>query len=207
MMINQRKSCKQDEFQDVYHLIPDTFHYTPIVISIILDTMIIKDKLIKTSLFYDLTDDQLDSLARLAVPCNFAKDEMLFEQNQYAEFLYIVLSGEISIRFKPHDGDEIPVARVTELGICGWSSVLGRAIYTSAAVCSQPCETLRFRGRELLKLCESFPDTGIIIMERLAAVIAERLSNTNEQIMLLLSQNLVGKKEFLRRRNDDNRQP
>lgn len=168
--------------------------------------MIIKDKLIHTSLFFDLTDEQLDSLARLAIPCTFSTNQMLFEQNQYAEFLYIVLSGEISIRFKPHDGDEITVARVTEGGICGWSSVLGRAIYTSAAVCTQPGETLRFRGRELQKLCESFPDTGIIIMERLAAVIAERLSNTNEQIMLLLSQNLIGKHEFLRRRSDDSRQ-
>ena len=131
---------------------------------------------------------------------------MLFEQNQYAEFLYIVLNGEISIRFKPHDGDGTTVSRVTEGGICGWSSVLGRQ-FTPAAVCSQPAYTFRFRGRELQKLCGSFPDTGIIIMERLAAVIAERLSNTNEQIMLLLSQNLVGKNEFLKRRNDDNKYP
>ncbi len=42
-------------------------------------------------------------------------------------------------------------------------------------------------------------------MERLAAVIAERLSNTNEKIMLLLSQNLVGKNEFLKRRKNDNK--
>ena len=167
--------------------------------------MIIKDKLIKSSLFYDLSEDQLDALTRLAVPCNFIQDDIVFEQNQYAEFLYIVLGGEICIQFKPHDGDEITVARVTEGGICGWSSVLGRAIYTSAAICTQPSETLRFRGRELQKLCKSFPDTGIIIMERLAAVIAERLSNTNEKIMLLLSQNLVGKNEFLKRRNNDNK--
>ncbi len=165
--------------------------------------MIIKDKLIKTALFYDLSDEQLDGLARLAVPCIFSLEEKLFEQDQFAEFLYIVMSGEVSIMFKPHDGEEITVARVSEGGICGWSSVLGRAIYTSAAICTQPCETLRFRGRELQRLCESFPDTGIMIMERLAAVIAERLSNTNEQIMLLLSSNLVGKNEFLKRRNDD----
>ena len=167
--------------------------------------MIIKDKLINSALFYDLTDEQLEALAKLAVPCNFVKDDVIFEQNQYAEFLYIVLNGEIHIQFKPHDGEDITVAKVTEGGICGWSSVLGRAIYTSAAICSVPCETLRFRGRELQKLCESFPDTGIIIMERLAAVIAERLSNTNEQIMHLLSQNLVGRKEYLKRRKDDNR--
>lgn len=175
------------------------------MIPIILIAMIIKDKLINSTLFYDLTEDQLDSLTQLAVPVSFNKNDLLFEQNQYAEFLFIVLSGEFSIQFKPPDGEVITVSRITEGGIFGWSSVLGRAIYTSAAICSQPGETLRFRGRELQKLCESFPDTGIMIMERLAAVIAERLSNTNEQIMLMLSHNLVGKNEFLRRRNDDNK--
>jgi CRP-like cAMP-binding protein len=192
-------------YQDDNPCMTDKCHFSMGLDSFILTNMIIKDKLIKSSLFYDLSDDQLDALARLAVPCTFSQEEIVFEQNQYAEFLYIVLNGEICIMFKPHDGEEITVARVTEGGICGWSSVLGRAIYTSAAICTQPSETLRFRGRELQKLCESFPDTGIIIMERLAAVIAERLSNTNEKIMLLLSQNLVGKSEFLKRRNNDNK--
>ncbi|MBA4419818.1 MAG: hypothetical protein C0391_01590 [Anaerolinea sp.] len=167
--------------------------------SYILENVLIREKLIKTELFHDLTDEQLDSLARLAIPWNYELNEILFEQDQYAEFLYIILGGEVSIRFKPYDGEEIQVARVTEGGICGWSSVLGRAIYTSAAICTQPCETLRFRGRELQKLCESFPDTGVIIMERLAAVIAERLSSTNEKIMQMLSHNLGGKNQIARR--------
>lgn len=155
--------------------------------------MLIKEKLVRTDLFHDMTLDQLDALARLAIPRSFKQGEKLFEQEQYAEFLYIVLSGEVSIRFKPHDGEAILVTRVTEGGVCGWSAVLGRAVYTSAAECTQSCETLCFRGRELQKLCESYPDTGVIILERLAAVIAERLSNTNEKIMQMLSHNLGSK--------------
>ena len=175
-------------------------HYPGKYISYILENVLIREKLIKTELFHDLTDEQLDSLSRLAIPCNYKQSEILFEQDQYAEFLYIILNGEVSIHFKPYDdGEQILVARVTEGGVCGWSSVLGRAIYTSAAICTQPCETLRFRGRELQKLCESFPDTGIIIMERLAAVIAERLSSTNEKIMQMLAHNLGGKNQILRR--------
>jgi hypothetical protein len=41
-------------------------------------------------------------------------------------------------------------------------------------------------------------------MERLAAVIAERLTETNEQIFNLLSKNLDRKGECQRRRKDDN---
>ena len=146
--------------------------------------------LMKTALFDGLTQDQLDQLANLAQSVRFEVDEMLNEQGHYAEFLYILLSGEVHIRFKPPDGEMITVAKVTEGGVCGWSAVLGRAIYTSAGICVKPCEALRLRGRELQKLCETHPDTGVIIMERLAEVIAERLTNTNEQIMSMLSHNL-----------------
>jgi hypothetical protein len=45
---------------------------------------------------------------------------------------------------------------------------------------------LRVRGEDLRILCEQHPDTGILILERLATVIAERLSNTHDQVMALL---------------------
>jgi len=154
--------------------------------------MLIKEKLLRTDLFHDLAPDQLEALARLAIPRSFKQGSMVFEQEQYAEFLYILLSGEVSIRFKPHDGEDILVTRVTAGGVCGWSAVLGRAIYTSAAECTQSCETLCFRGRELQNLCESYPETGVVILERLAAVIAERLTYTNEKILQMLSQNMIG---------------
>jgi CRP/FNR family transcriptional regulator, cyclic AMP receptor protein len=150
----------------------------------------IKDKLNTTELFRGLTSDQLTEISRLAVPCQFAQDERIFEQDQYAEYLYIVLKGEVQIRYKPYDGEVLTVSKVGEDQVFGWSSVLGRSIYTSAAVCTAPAECIRIRGRDILSLCETRPETGIIIMERLAAVIAERLSQTNEQIFKLLTHQL-----------------
>jgi CRP-like cAMP-binding protein len=166
----------------------------------------IKDKLANTDLLRGLTLQQLDEISRLAIPCNFIKDEVVFEQDQYAEYLYIVLHGEVCIRFKPYDGEIINVARLAEGQVFGWSSVLGRAIYTSAALSVTPTECAKIRGRDLQTLCQNHPDTGIIIMERLAAVIAERLTETNEQIFNLLSNNLDRKGECQRRRKDDNSQ-
>jgi len=164
----------------------------------------IKDKLAKTSLLGGLTAEQMDSFCRLTTPCSFEPDEMIFEQNQYAEYLYIVLSGEVIIRFKPEDGDLITIAKVSDGGVFGWSSVLGRAIYTSGAMSVTALECARVRGRDIQNLCQSHPDTGIIIIERLAAVIAERLTHTNEQILHLLSRSLDTQGECMRRRKDDN---
>jgi hypothetical protein len=49
---------------------------------------------------------------------------------------------------------------------------------------------LRVRGEDLRNLCNENPDTGILILERLATVIAERLRNTHDHVMALLLQGL-----------------
>ncbi len=156
--------------------------------------IMIRDKLAQTDLLKDLAPAHMDEICRLMVACNFSADDTIFEQDQYAEYLYIVISGEVCIRFKPHDGEILEVARLGSGQVFGWSAVLGRAIYTSAAVSVTTSECAKIRGRDLQNLCENHPDTGIIIMERLAAVIAERLSGTNAQIFNLLSKNLGQKR-------------
>ena len=50
---------------------------------------------------------------------------------------------------------------------------------------------LRVRGKDLKYLCEEHPDTGILILERLAWVIAERLRHTHEQVIDLLKQGIL----------------
>ena len=55
---------------------------------------------------------------------------------------------------------------------------------------SEYSQMLRVRGEDLRILCEQYPDTGILILERLATVIAERLRNTHDQVMDLLKQGM-----------------
>ena len=71
-------------------------------------------------------------------------------------------------------------------GVVGWSAALGRRTYTSKAECATYTQLLRVRGTELRRLCEQYPDIGVIILDRLATVIAERLSTTHAQVVALL---------------------
>jgi hypothetical protein len=49
---------------------------------------------------------------------------------------------------------------------------------------------LRVRGEDLRTLYARHPDTGQQVLERLAAVIAERLRNTHHHVIELLQQGL-----------------
>jgi CRP-like cAMP-binding protein len=144
------------------------------------------DKVIMSGdLFNDLSLFKDFSLAQ----CNVLRP-LFIPRHDPAEYLYIVVDGEISIRFKPDDGPALIVARVRPEGVVGWSAALGSPTYTSAAICSTECQMLRVRSQDLRQLCEQDPETATLLLERLAAVIAERLRNTHHHVMALLEQGL-----------------
>jgi CRP-like cAMP-binding protein len=111
---------------------------------------------------------------------------MVFAQDDPAVRLYVLLSGRVAIRFKPHDGDWLTVTEIAPGGVFGWSAALGRRSYTSSAQCIESGQALSLRGADLRRLYETQPETGVVILERLAEVIAERLRSTHEQVVDLL---------------------
>jgi CRP/FNR family cyclic AMP-dependent transcriptional regulator len=137
-------------------------------------------------LFHDLPAPHMEQLTPLFMPCEFIADSVLFEQGDPAEHLYAVVNGEVVVSFKPDDGPSITVARVRPGSIVGWSAALGSRRYTSSAICTTYTQLLRVRGDDLRRLCLQHPDTGTIILDRLATVIAERLHSTHDLVLSLL---------------------
>ena len=137
-------------------------------------------------LFRELSPRHMQLLSPLFIPCEFTTDSVLFEQGDPADNLFAVVIGEVVVNFKPDDGPNITVARVQPGSIVGWSAALGSRRYTSTAVCTTYTQLLRVRGDDLRRLCLQHPDTGTIILDRLATVIAERLNSTHDLVLSLL---------------------
>ena len=144
------------------------------------------EKLAELPLFKDLNPDHLAILAGGVEREKFARGNLIFNQGDRADKLFVLLEGRVAIRYKPYDGDVLPVAEIEPNGVFGWSAALGRPSYTSCAVCLAESVMLSMRGDSLKHLCEQHPDTGVIILERLAEVIAQRLQNTHAHVIELL---------------------
>src|SRR4030066_1447152 len=142
-------------------------------------------------LFRDLSPEQLRQLQPLFIPCEFSADTVLFEQGDPAENLFAVVSGEVVVNFKPDDGPIITVARGRPGSIVGWSAALVSRMYTSSAVCTTCTQLLRVRGDDLRRLCLQHPETGMIFLDRLATIIAERLNSTHDLVLSLLQLGLT----------------
>jgi CRP/FNR family transcriptional regulator, cyclic AMP receptor protein len=137
--------------------------------------------------FLGLQAADIQLLAPYFSPQTWVAGTVIFEQDDYAEFLYLVVSGEVTIHFKPHDGPVMTVTRVQPGGIFGWSAAMRNPVYTSGAVCSLDSEVLRIRGTDLRALCDKYPELGKIILDRLAAVIAERKKSRQDSVSSILA--------------------
>jgi CRP/FNR family transcriptional regulator, cyclic AMP receptor protein len=149
-----------------------------------------RNELEHVSLFKGLSGSDLETLAPLFESVCLKRNLVVFEQGLVAEHLYILLDGEVVVNFKPYDGPPLTVAHIQPGGIFGWSSVLGRQVYTSNAVACCDSTAIRIKGDELRCMCEQHPATGFMILERLADVIAERLQSTRAQIFTMLTQSV-----------------
>lgn len=122
--------------------------------------------------------------------CHVPAGQTIFRQGDEATHLYILECGMVDILFKPSDGPELLVSRLTSGGVFGWSSTLGRDSYTSAAYAVIDSEVYCFDSAKLRRLCEEHPDTGVVILDRLALAIAERLECTHSKVMSVLNQGM-----------------
>lgn len=140
----------------------------------------------RLKLFDNLTPAQSALVRRIFYSMEAECGTVIFDQGDPAEFLYIIVEGEVMIQYKPDDGPMLTITRIKPEGVVGWSAALASPTYTSAAVCSTDCKLVRVRGSDLTNLCREYPETGALVLEHLANVIAKRLRNTHPTVVTLL---------------------
>lgn len=114
--------------------------------------------------------------------------KLIFEQGEQARYLYILINGEVTIRYKPYDGPALVVAQIRAGGVFGWSAALGHVLYTSSAACDVEGKAYRINNLDLRTLCEKHPETGSVILDRLAANVAQRVTPRHGQVVNILTQ-------------------
>jgi CRP-like cAMP-binding protein len=132
------------------------------------------------------TAEEIETLKPLFQIVCLPVGTILFEQGNPAVQFFIVIEGEVTIRYKPEDGPALILTRVREQGVVGWSAAIGSPNYTSSAVCAVESQLLVVRSDDLRRFYDMHPKTAEVLLERLAALIADRLRYTHPQIMALL---------------------
>jgi CRP-like cAMP-binding protein len=138
-------------------------------------------------LLQDLDPAQIDLLKPLFEQYSCPANTVVFEQDTPAVYLYLLIKGEVAIHYKPYDGPPITLTHLREGDVFGWSAVVGSPHYTSSIISESEVEAIRIRGNRLLKLFSDAPETGKVVMDRLARVVSPRWGNAHAQVQSLLN--------------------
>jgi CRP-like cAMP-binding protein len=108
------------------------------------------------------------------------KGDVLFRENDPAQFFYTLLSGRVKLSIC--EGGQMVHDTRKNGEAFGWSSLIGRDVYSASAECMQPTELLKTDSRKLTKVIQEDPANGIILFKHLAATLGNRLLESYKAI-------------------------
>ena len=106
--------------------------------------------------------------------------DVLFRENDRAQYFYILLNGRVKLTIG--EGGRM-VYNIAQNGEAfGWSSLIGREVYSASAECLEPTKLLVTDRKILARILEEDPANGIIFFRHLAATLGNRLLETYKMI-------------------------
>ena len=136
-------------------------------------------------LFEGSTDELLAKVAAIAEEKSFALGEMIFEEGEKAEWVYVLLEGKVRISIdltsKP---TYITVAMISECNWAfGWSGIVAPYRYTATATCEEETRVLALPGIQFEEILQDEPQCGCVVMKKLAELISSRLRNSRMTLL------------------------
>ncbi len=136
----------------------------------------------------ELDDEQIKIIAAIGSEEVFEVGENLAKQGRVLEKLYLIVDGLVGLYLElgPMTHRQLQAASNFEV-IC-WSAMLPphRSSVTVKAI--ETTKVLAFNGKELSKVCETYPMIGYKLHRILASVIAERLGHAFTQLIGITAQ-------------------
>jgi CRP-like cAMP-binding protein len=134
----------------------------------------------QSELFMGTSMDFVKKFMDISEMSSHKKGEILFRENDPANFFFILLNG----RVKLSAGQPKQVVYNAERNgeAFGWSSLIGRVVYSASAECLEPTKLLKTDSKKLSRILEEDAHNAIIFFKRLAASLGNRLIETYKVI-------------------------
>ena len=130
-------------------------------------------------IFWGMDKEFVGEIMLSAVTETYKKGDMLFRAGDPADHFFILTKGQIKLSI---DAGNV-VYIVSKAGEAfGWSSLIGRDVYSATAECLSATNLLKLNGQTLQKIIEKNSDNGMIFFKRLAMVLGNRLLQSYHMI-------------------------
>ena len=146
----------------------------------------------RSDIFHDLSAPQMEMIASLCSEIELQKGEVLFEEHSTGDELYVIADGMIDIvlsagvveRMTEEAASEpLTVATLRQGQTFGELALVDKGLRSASAHCaSRKARLLVIERDRLLRLCDSYPDLGYLLMRNVAADLAFKIRDTDLMI-------------------------
>lgn len=137
-------------------------------------------------LLTQLTPEMLEKVAILGTTVTVKKNEYVFREGDYAEYLYSVLDGKVALEVSRNGKPAVRVKDIVPDRTFGISSLVDsdekRCISHAKAIMDS--KLVFWRAADLDKLFHQDNQLGFIIMKRITTILKDRLQIKNAQLAM-----------------------
>ena len=134
--------------------------------------------LARVPLFSELSPEELERIARVAVPRSYPKGVRVFHEGDDSDACYIVREGTLRVTREHSDGRAIALATLGRGDIFGELAMLDRGLRSASVETLSDCELLALPAPDVRRVISTHGD----IAWKLILAITRRLRETNERV-------------------------
>lgn len=137
----------------------------------------------RNELFNTLDDGEASALAKKAVSKTYLAGEEIFEENEAAYAICVLLEGRVGLMMDVGNDRRLTVSTVEPGEIFAWSGLVAPYHFTSTARAVEDCTVAIFKSEDLGRMFDENPRLGYRVMRQISFLIAQRLRDTHLQLL------------------------
>jgi len=127
-------------------------------------------------IFEELTDRELETIAKIAKTEELGKGAHLTRTGATANNLYLIKKGLVTIMAPGPKGEDLPVDEVGPGQIVGWSALTGPYVDTATTVTAEKSALIVLNGNKLRDIFEVNNHIGYRVLKGIGYIVARRMT-------------------------------
>ena len=148
--------------------------------------MPVEERLESHDVFGFLTPKQVDSISNTAQAVRYKGGDTVYSQGEPAEFIYVVLEGEVLLRLPGKGGLSVPIDVATAGTMFGSCMCFDIKTYSTTAQCTQDSKLLKIPAVALSDLMDEDLRMGYAMQRRLSQVYFNRYLDTMRKLQTVV---------------------
>ena len=132
--------------------------------------------------FARLAPEALQKLASIADEQTVAAGQTIFAESDPAEYLYLIVRGEVNLKYELGSGELRVVDTLADGELVGWAALVEPYRCRTLATAVKDTHLVQFRATELRSFCNADHALGHQLLTQVALMLSSRLNSARVQL-------------------------